>query len=391
MLERQIRRRGAHMLFKLRNLALLAGLFLLTAASGMAQVCAVEGTVTGLDGQPLQGAIVDFQRQDIKGSYKVKTDKKGHYGHYGLPIGTYNEVLLVDGKEVDHINNLHTRTGDPQIENFDMKKAQDQSKALSAAMKTGTLSKEQERGMSADQKAAIEKANKENEARLAKNKALNDAYNAGKTALEAKNYDEAITNFNKAAEMDSTQAVIFSQMATAYEGAAVAKPTDAADLRAKEVDSWKKAIGIDANNAGYYNNMALAYGKMKDIPDAQTNIDKAAQLDPPGAGKYYFNLGALLTNSGQTDGACTAFKKALDADATYADAHYQYGICLVSKAQVNPTTGKVIPPPGTIEAFQKYLELKPDGPNAEAAKAMLASLEGSVATKYVDPNAKKKK
>lgn len=379
------------MLFRLKNLAVFAGLFVLTAAAGMAQVCAVEGVVKGADGQPTVGAVIDFQRQDIKASYKVKTDKKGHYGHYGLPIGVYNEVLLIDGKEVDHINNLHTHPGDPQIENFDMKQSQEANKALSEAVKTGTLSKDQERSMSAEQKAALEKANKENEAKLAKNKALNDAYNAGKAALDAKNYDDAIANFSKAAEIDSSQAVIFSQMASAYEGAAKAKPADAADLRGKEIESWKKAIALDGTNGGYYNNMALAYGSLKDIPNTQASIDKAAELDPAGAGKYYFNLGALLTNSGQTDAACVAFKKAIDADATYADAHYQYGICLVSKAQVNPKTGKVVPPPGTIEAFQKYLELKPDGPNAEASKAMLASMEGAVSTTYVDPNAKKKK
>jgi tetratricopeptide (TPR) repeat protein len=379
------------MLFRLKNLAVFAGLFVITAAAGMAQVCAVEGTVKGADGQPTVGAVIDFQRQDIKGSYKVKTDKKGHYGHYGLPIGTYNVVLFIDGKEVDHINNLHTHPGDPQVENFDMKQAQEQNKALSESLKTGNLTKEQERSMTAEQKAALEKANKENEAKLAKNKALNDAYNAGKAAMDAKNFDEAIADFSKAAEIDATQAVIFSQMASSYEGAAKAKPAEAADLRAKEIENWKKAIAIDGTNAGYYNNMALAYGSMKDIPNTQASIDKAAELDPAGAGKYYFNLGALLTNSGQTDAACSAFKKAIDADATYADAHYQYGICLVSKAQVNPKTGKVIPPPGTIEAFQKYLELKPDGKDAEASKAMLASMEGAVSTTYVDPNAKKKK
>ena len=34
------------------------------------------------------------------------------------------------------------------------------------------------------------------------------------------------------------------------------------------------------------------------------------------------------------------------------------------------------------EAFQKYLELKPDGPNADAAKQMLASIGASVETTY---------
>ena len=49
------------------------------------------------------------------------------------------------------------------------------------------------------------------------------------------------------------------------------------------------------------------------------------------------------------------------------------------------------PAPGTVEAFQKYLELQPDGPNAQSAKDMLTSLGSSVATTFADPNAKKKK
>ena len=377
------------MLFRLKNLALLAGAVLLCAVSAKAQVTAVEGIVKGADGQPIKGAVVKFERVDIKGHYDVKTDKKGHYGHYGLPIGKYNVSVEVDGVMKDGMNGLQTHPGDPMVQNFDLKKSADENKQLAQALQTGTLTKDQERSLSADQKAAFEKANKENEAKLQKNKALGDAYNAGKTALDAKNYDDAITNFNKAAEIDATQAVIFSQMAVAYEGAATAKPADAAALRDKEFDAWKKAIALKPDESGYYNNYALALGRQKNIPDAQANIEKAAQLDPANAGKYYYNLGALLMNSGQGDVACGTFKKAIDADANYADAQYQYGVCLVGKAQLGKD-GKVIPPAGCVEAFQKYLQLKPDGSNADAAKAMLASMEGAVSTEYVNPDAVKK-
>ena len=41
------------------------------------------------------------------------------------------------------------------------------------------------------------------------------------------------------------------------------------------------------------------------------NLAKAVELDPPGAGKYHYNLGALLMNSNQTDGALDEFKKPL--------------------------------------------------------------------------------
>ena len=49
--------------------------------------------------------------------------------------------------------------------------------------------------------------------------------------------------------------------------------------------------------------------------------------------------------SGQTDAACDAFKKAIDADPNYADAHYQYGICLTGKA-TRSRTGRLRSPKG---------------------------------------------
>ena len=43
--------------------------------------------------------------------------------------------------------------------------------------------------MSAEQKAALEKATKERQAAMAKNKALNDAFNAGMEAMKTKQWD----------------------------------------------------------------------------------------------------------------------------------------------------------------------------------------------------------
>ena len=63
---------------------------------------------------------------------------------------------------------------------------------------------------------------------------------------------------------------------------------------------------------------------------------------------------------------------------------------LVSKAQIG-ADGKVTPVPGTVEAFQKYMELAPNGTYAQAAKDMLATLGSSVETNYKNPDANKKK
>jgi tetratricopeptide (TPR) repeat protein len=156
------------------------------------------------------------------------------------------------------------------------------------------------------------------------------------------------------------------------------------------LDAYVKALELKPDDAAYHNNYALALARAKKFDEAQNELAKAAALDPPNAGRYFYNLGALLTNNGQAEPAGQAFKKAIEADPNYADAHYQYGIYLVGKAQITPD-GKVTPPPGTAEAFQKYIELKPDGPFAESAKSMLASLSGSVQTQYANPSAPQQK
>jgi tetratricopeptide (TPR) repeat protein len=106
----------------------------------------------------------------------------------------------------------------------------------------------------------------------------------------------------------------------------------------------------------------------------------AAQVDPTSVAQSYFNIGAVLTNSGRPDEANAAFDKAIAADPTRAEAYYQKGLNLLGKATLKGD--KTIAPPGTAEALQKYLELSPTGPNAESAKALLASLGATVETSF---------
>ncbi len=210
-------------------------------------------------------------------------------------------------------------------------------------------------------------------------------------ALKAQQYDTAITTFTKASEMDPKQHVIWANLAESLMGAAKTKTGDEQKaLMAKGFDAYSKALELKPDDAGYHNNYALALAKGGKFPEAQAELNKAAQMDPPNAGRYYYNLGALLVNSQQLEPAGEAFKKAIEGDPNYADAYYQYGIYLISKAQTS-ADGKVTPVPGTKEAFQKYLDLKPDGPYAESAKGMITMMEGQIATEYKNPSAPAKK
>jgi tetratricopeptide (TPR) repeat protein len=373
------------MLATLRN-----GMLLALAGAGLmlAQTTALEGDVKGEDGQPLRGALVKIERTDIKGNYKVKTDKKGHYFHAGLPLGTYNITVEVDGKDVDKVSGVRPRLGDPTAVNFDLSAQRAKREAMQKAAETGQVTQEVERGMSAEEKAKFEKAIKERQASLAKNKALNDAFNAGREALTAKNFTGAIEQFQKASEMDPKQHVIWGNLAEAYAGAAAQPNADKDALNAKSFEAYNKAIELKPDDAAYYNNYGLALAKAAKYEDAQAQLNKAAAIDPQNAGKYFYNLGAILVNTGKYAPAEEAFKQAITADPNYADAHYQYGTCLMAKATTT-ADGKVVPPPGTKEAFEKYLSLRPDGVNAEAAKGMLMAITGTVSTSYENPDAKK--
>jgi tetratricopeptide (TPR) repeat protein len=371
-----------------KRLLTLSGTAALFAAAALAQTGAIEGDVRDENGQLVaKGIQVRIERTDIKGMYKTKTDKKGHYFHAGLPLGTYNVIVEMEGKDADSIKGVRTRLGDPTPINFDLSAIKKQREALEKAAQTGEISKEIDRSMTPEQKAALEKQVKERSAAMAKNKALNDAFNAGRQALTEKNYEAAVEQFNKAAELDPKQHVIFGNMAEAYAGMA-AKPGADAALYQKAFDAYGKAIELNPADAAYINNYGLLLAKAKKFAEAKEQLTKAAALDAPNAGKYFFNLGAVLVNTGNYGEAESVFQQAIAADPNYADAHYQYGMCLVAKATTTPE-GKMVAPAGTKEAFEKYLQLKPDGVNAEGAKGMIAALGGTIDTKYENPDAKK--
>lgn len=380
------------MIATLRKLLIAIPVTLLFSTACWGQMATIEGDVKGEDGKPLKDAVIKIERKDQKGSYQTKSDKKGHYIHAGIPSGgSYSLTLQIGGKDIDHADIAKVGLSEPAVINFDMKElAARQAKANAAAAAGGTgISKEAERSMSAKDKAEYEKNMKENAAKIAKNKELNDAFNAGVQAQEAKQYDAAIAAYEKASTIEATQHVVWGRLADSYAVVAKGKTGPERDQTYEKANAaYLKAIELKPDAPEYHINYAIALANEKKIGDAQTELQKAIALDPTQAGKCYYNLGAVLTNTGQTEEALAAFKKAIDADPTYADAYYQYGITLMGKVTVG-ADGKMVPAPGTAEAFNKYLELAPTGPNAQTAKDMLTSLGSTVDTGFAKPGEKK--
>ncbi|HEY2842485.1 MAG TPA: tetratricopeptide repeat protein [Bryobacteraceae bacterium] len=368
------------------------GPLVLFAAAGLAQTSNIQGDVKGPDGKPLSGAQIKLDRTDIKQSFNVKTNKDGHFLYANLPTGVYNITVIVAGKEMGQATNLHPRQGDNPPVQFDLSKIQQQQEAAAAGGAGGAPAEApKEAGMTKEQRAEYEKKLKEQEAAMAKDKALQDAFNAGMEAKNAKNYAVAVENFEKASALSSTQHVVWAQLAESY--ISLADTKSGAEQQAnidKGIAAYAKAVEIKVDDPNYHNNYALALAKGKKMDQAQAELTKAAQLDPPQAGKYYYNLGAVYVNTQQNDAAETAFKKAIELDPNYADAYFQEGLVLMNKVSLDKD-GKMIAPPGTTEALQKYLSLKPDGSNADAAKAILEQLGSTVQTSFERPGAPKAK
>jgi tetratricopeptide (TPR) repeat protein len=365
--------------------AAMAGL-LLMALPSLAQVTTLEGHVTAPDGKPMQGALIRIERKDVTATYKVKTDKKGHYLYSGLPLGRYDVVCVIDDKDVDQVNGVQTTTQNYSVVDFNLKAKVNLQNAVAA----GTVTKEQERTMTPEEKKHIEEMYKKNAETMKKHAALNEAYTAGTTALDNKQYDAAIESFNKAAELDPKQGAVWTGLAQAYTGRAKTKTgADADSDLQKSAENWAKAIELNPTEASLHNNYALVLAQCKKFPDAQAELEKAATLNPPGAGQYYYNLGALEVNAGQNDAANETFKKAITIEPPYPEAFYQYGLTLVAKASYDKD-GKIVPVPGTVEAFQKYLDLNPTGGHAQEAKDMLTTLGSTLQVQYKNPDAGKK-
>lgn len=397
--------------------ALVVAAFL-AAVPARAQFGSIEGDVKDQDGNPMVGAQILIERIDIKGNYKCKSDRKGHYFHGGLPLGNYTVTLAdASGKTLDMVKGVRTRLGDSQMVNFDLKARQQRA----AAQQAGINPRQQPGGgggqeLTKEQRAQIDAAMKQREAVRQKMEKLQKSYGTGmeamKTAgdqgllaaalsipadtpltpeLRSKMDDKkfelcstAATEFEAAAEAaktDSNEHIVLAQLAEARVCQAKAKRgQEATDLYNKSIEAYQKAIALKADDPSYHNNYALALVNVGKMPQALEELGKAAQLDPPGAGRYFYNLGAVLTNSGRAKEATDAFKKATEADPKYADAWYQLGVSLLADVKLDPATGKSTPAPGTIEALQKYLDLQPDGAHAAEAKGMIEALAGTVQT-----------
>jgi len=340
----------------------------------------IKGVCKDVEGKPIVQAEVQWSGTDSGHTYKLKTNNKGEYFSLGIVPGKYNVTLGKDGKEIFNFKGVMVGLDETSLD-FDMKKEQS--------------SQAQAQGMTPEQaKARAEQAAK-NESEKKTVGTLNDKLRAASAASDAGDFETAIATLIEANQIDSTRDLIWFKLADAYRMSAP-KQADPEEKKKRyemaavnyqkaiEMRSTSEAAQKDPDNntkmAAYYNNLAETFSKSNKVDDAVSNYNKAVKLDPTHAATYMFNEGAILTNAGKVDDALVAFDKVIAADPAKADAYYWKGVNLIGKATLKGD--KMVAPEGTAEAFQKYLELQPEGKLAQPAKDMLASIGATIETGF---------
>ncbi len=334
-------------------------------APSRAQTGGLTGSVKDEKGNTLVGYQVLIERQEIKGNYHTKTDKKGNYVYVGLPIGNY-KISLVDpnGRTVFFFNNKHVGLGDPTEVDFDL------------AKERATAQKEQQ--ANPEYQKRLEDQSKEQKQMTG----LKQLYDQANALFEQKKYAEAAAAFEQAMPMakDKNLAIVTARAAESY---------DKARQFDKALEYYQKAVATNPTDANLHNGLGNVYAEMNKIPEAQAEFQKSAELNPSGARSAYFNLGAIMYNVGKMDEAAAAFKKSTEVDPNFADAYYWRSLALMGKATLT-ADGRIVAPPGTAEALETYLKLEPNGKNAASAQQMLQTIQGQVQTEIKVERKKKR-
>jgi tetratricopeptide (TPR) repeat protein len=270
---------------------LAAAMLLFGGLSASAQTGALNGEVVmqQADGTsvPVAGAQIDVYRVDVGGKYDTKTDKKGKFVFAGLPyIGTYVIAASAPNARPDVLGQVKAgRDNDYKIvltpgDGKRLTEAEAKSMANSAVAAAGSG------GESAEARKAREELLKKNAEIEAGNKKIEEAnttvtssFKAGNDALNAKNYDLAISEYTKGINADPT-----------HPGAPSLLTNRSVAYRARGVDRYNAAV-TNKDEATKTSGMESAKQDFRDAVDSATKAVEMYKTQPaptePAALKNY--------------------------------------------------------------------------------------------------------
>jgi tetratricopeptide (TPR) repeat protein len=373
--------------------ALLAGtLATVLTPKAAAQNGSIVGTILDINGKPWFGLNVEAV-SDQGAKTSAKTDAQGMFAIRNLRPGVYTVTITTfpapnDKQPPMPMGQLKVTSGEEAKADMNFKDIM-AKQGTEAAEKVKKQDEEKQKfeGMKAHFTAGTAFLEQERKAKDDLTKATPDQRDAMKQNLKDLS-DKASTEFQAAqkaaSEKDPNQHLLWAKLGEAY---------DIAGRNDEAAQAYKQAVAAKPDDPGYYNNLGNVLARAGKIDEARAAYTKSAELDPAKAATAWRNFGISLYNANRGGDAIEPLQKSAELDPKNAQTWYLLGACLIYKMTVKKVGDKDVPEfaPGTIEAYQKAVELDPNGPFGQQAKEGLAQLQQMAPGIDIRVNAKKKK
>jgi tetratricopeptide (TPR) repeat protein len=357
--------------------ALLAGtLVTMLSPNAAAQNGSIAGTIIGVDGKPLFGVTIEcVSEQGAKSD--ATTNAQGEYSIRNLRPGVFTCTIAKfpppNEKQVAMpLGKLKVTSGEEAKADMNFKdNLAKQGAAQQEQAKKQDEEKQKFEGMKAHYAAGAAFLEQERKAKEDVSKATPDQRDAAKQNLKDLS-DKAAGEFQAAqkaaAEKDPNQHLLWAKLGEAY---------DVGGRNEEAAQAYQQAVLAKPDDPGYYNNLGNVLARAGKIDDARAAYTKSAELDPTKAATAWRNFGISLYNANRGADAIEPLQKSAELDPKSAQTWYLLGACLIYKMTVKKVGDKDVPEfaPGTIEAYQKAVELDPNGPFGQQAKEGLAQLQ----------------
>jgi tetratricopeptide (TPR) repeat protein len=384
-----------------RKSGFLATALMLCAVLSVAMPALAQGTselsgvLKDMDGKPYADATLVLKNTTTGAELTVQSDKSGRYSFVNIRPGAC-ELTVKDPTGFALLQSrLDVHAG---VNPLDLNLKDLVNPEQLAARRKAEKESQKLQGMKAAFDAGRGVMDKADDLRGQMAKAPLDQRAAMQDQLKGL-YQEALQDFqnaqSSAVEKDPNLHLFYYNMGLAYEG--LGQNDQAVEAYRKAIEAAQGTTGKMAPSknqlAGYYSNLGNLYGKLKKVEEANKAYEAAAAADPANAGIVWLNSGITLYKANRLEEAVVPFKKATELLPTNAQAWFLLGASLVSTMDVKQEGEKQIPilKPGTVEAYQKCIELDPNGTWGTQAKEGLEQLQAMGAGIETKVKAKKGK
>ncbi len=369
---------------------LVAALASSLAPRAAAQTGSISGSIMDVNGKPW--ADVGIRAVSDQGAkQETKTDSGGKFSLLNLRSGIYSVFVVFpppNDKQPPYEAKCRVQSGEDAKVDLNFKDIiTKQGAEAQEQVKKAEEAKSKMEGLKAHFNAGNALIEQEKQAKNDLQKAPADQRDALKQKLNELS-DQAVKEFQEASkslvEKDPNAHLVWFKLGEAYDTAG--RNDDAAQ-------AYQQAIAAKGDVPGYYNNMGNVLARAGKIEEAKAAYTKSAELDPPNAATAWRNFGISLYNANRLGDAVEPLQKAADLDPKNAQTWYLLGASLVYKMTTKKVGDKEVVQfaPGTIEAYQKAVELDPNGAWGQQAKQGLEQLQLMAPGIDTKVNLKKKK